>query len=254
MVGSCICGSNSLPREEECEFNASLTPRKSSSSRSKDTKNPYSGRGLKRFCALLEKTEEMRQKIYSELGTEAISLVRFAYSNGNNCKPIVVRIKGMKGRESPSSGQQHKSGPIIVTAPAIRKEIDEGRRLDLSSRIAEEERFLRELKLKLQRMRLQPSDYLPVSVMLTLLLLALLGRSAAILCISLGWYLMSLMADQSTDLRRSIKKKKDNGKRWGEMKMSGRRLTSFKSNTKGKATPHDSRGMCLVGSQVGSNA
>ncbi|GMH13640.1 hypothetical protein Nepgr_015481 [Nepenthes gracilis] len=106
MVGSFICGGNSLPREEEDHkfHSADSSPRKSSSR----SKNPYSDRGLDRFTVLLAEIEEKRQKIYSELDPDEISLVRFVYSNDNSIKPIVVMAKGKRDQTKNRS----KSGPL----------------------------------------------------------------------------------------------------------------------------------------------
>ncbi|GMH03192.1 hypothetical protein Nepgr_005031 [Nepenthes gracilis] len=209
MVGSFICGGNSFPREEEEHrfHSADSSPRKSSS-RSKDIKNPYSDRGLDKFSALLAEIEEKRQKIYSELGPEEISLVRFVYSNDNNIKPIVVKAKSKEQQQQPRS--QSNSGPLdnhhhVASSAAA---VVEGK----PQEIAENKRWRFQYKLK------QPSCYWPAVVILILFFLVLFGRSVAILCTSIGWYLLPTMTHGSSNLKRSMKKK-DYARRLSDKKM-----------------------------------
>ncbi|GMH13638.1 hypothetical protein Nepgr_015479 [Nepenthes gracilis] len=228
MVGSFICGGNSLPREEEDHkfHSADSSPRKSSSR----SKNPYSDRGLDRFTVLLAEIEEKRQKIYSELDPDEISLVRFVYSNDNSIKPIVVMAKGKRDQTKNRS----KSGPLSshhthpAAAPAVVHEKS-------AETAAEKKNKEKKGKLNLQRLK-QPCYYLPAIVMLVLLFLALFGRSVAILCTSLGWYLVPTMTSRSSDLRRSVKKK-DYSKRLVDNKKSDRRVSAVKTFDRTKSAP-----------------
>ncbi|GMH13639.1 hypothetical protein Nepgr_015480 [Nepenthes gracilis] len=72
--------------------------------------------------------------------------------------------------------------------------------------------------------------------MLVLLFLALFGRSVAILCTSLGWYLVPTMTSRSSDLRRSVKKK-DYSKRLVDNKKSDRRVSAVKTFDRTKSAP-----------------
>ncbi|PQP95556.1 uncharacterized protein Pyn_29941 [Prunus yedoensis var. nudiflora] len=74
------------------------TPRRSSRRSSKDSKNPYSSRGLDKFSALLADLEEKRQKIYAETPPQDISFVRFVFKDSNDDVPvpIVIKVKDKK--------------------------------------------------------------------------------------------------------------------------------------------------------------
>ncbi|KAL9266524.1 hypothetical protein AKJ16_DCAP25761 [Drosera capensis] len=61
-----------------------------------NSKNPYSNLGLDKFSVLLEELEEKKQQIFSKIGQEDVSLLRFSYSGNNELKPIVVTAKGQK--------------------------------------------------------------------------------------------------------------------------------------------------------------
>ncbi|GAB4852353.1 hypothetical protein Ancab_016546 [Ancistrocladus abbreviatus] len=209
VAASFICGSNSLPREDDDleSHSANSTPRRSSS-RKKDDKNPYSSRGLDKFCTLLAEIEEKKQKIYSQLGEDEISLVRFVYSNGNSVKPIVVKAKGKKERLSKSL---NNSGPLdnppapapaLVPSPAAADAV-----VKHSSSQAEENKQKPWLnKWRLNRLK-QPCYYWPAIVVLILLFLVFFGRSVAILCTSIGWYLVPTITNGDSNLKRSMKKK-----------------------------------------------
>ncbi|KAK8260402.1 hypothetical protein E1A91_D13G119500v1 [Gossypium mustelinum] len=94
MIYPFLCGTLHHQQEDDGIWSSSpvCSPRKSK--RKKDTKNPYSTRGLDQFSALLAELEEKRQKIYSQTGSQ--SMVRFVYKNSNDCVPVVVNLKDKK--------------------------------------------------------------------------------------------------------------------------------------------------------------
>ncbi|KAL7175643.1 hypothetical protein ACSBR2_029274 [Camellia fascicularis] len=83
MVKSFICGTGSFQHqiEEDDEPSSPCSiprkQRKSNLCKSKDSKNnnPYSDLRLDKFSALLAELESKRQKIYTQVGSEAISSV-----------------------------------------------------------------------------------------------------------------------------------------------------------------------------------
>ncbi|GLT71184.1 hypothetical protein SLA2020_432180 [Shorea laevis] len=119
MLSSLICGAGSFRQEEEEDELWSLanspcsSPRKSSRRRSshnnKQSKNPYSTRGLDKFSALLADLDEKRQKIYLQAGSQDISLVRFVHSNSNDWKPIIVKSKDKKEKKEKSGDLKEMS-------------------------------------------------------------------------------------------------------------------------------------------------
>ncbi|RYR54622.1 hypothetical protein Ahy_A06g029930 [Arachis hypogaea] len=65
-------------------------------------KNPYSTRGLDKFCKLLAELDERRKKVYSKMNPHDISFV-FAYSDNDNFVPIVVKVKNKDQNQKKNS-------------------------------------------------------------------------------------------------------------------------------------------------------
>uniref|UniRef100_A0A6N2MXC9 ZCF37 n=1 Tax=Salix viminalis TaxID=40686 RepID=A0A6N2MXC9_SALVM len=233
MLSSFICGSfqSQLEVEDESWISPSSTPERSSplatprksrksSKTSKTSKNPYSSRGLDKFSALLAELEEKKQKIYSQMGPEDVPMVRFVYSSSNDCIPVIVKVKDQK-QDKPkiSSANDIKDNPIArkddqgldklpVEAPVEVKQVEQPR----SETAKKTEKKSSTCSVKLHRWR-RPNYYMPVALILILLLLVLFGRSAAILLISLAWYIIpALSTKQPTQ-------KKDYVRRLSEPKM-----------------------------------
>ncbi|KAF2324263.1 hypothetical protein GH714_011406 [Hevea brasiliensis] len=203
MLGPFICGSFHHQEEEDEALGSSAcsTPRKSRKS-SRDSKNPYSTRGLDKFSALLSDLEQKRAKIYSQVGSQDITLVRFVYSGSNDCVPIIVKLKdqnkqdqnkasGVKDETKVKSRTTHKAEALdkspIETSPAHHhheQEAAKQSRMEIDKKT--EKKMLLSWNLKLHKWR-RPSHYIPVFIILILLFLAFFGRSVAILCTSIGW-------------------------------------------------------------------
>ncbi|XP_073147835.1 uncharacterized protein [Henckelia pumila] len=143
------------------------------------TKNPYANRGLDKFYALLSELDEKRQMIYARMGSEAISLVQFVYSNDSDkIKPIVVRVKERK-EEANLTNLAKKPNPTKLHQEKINQVPTEKKKTCLTC----SESF------KIENLR-QPCCSFPMMVVLILLCLAIFGRSFAILCASIGWYMI----------------------------------------------------------------
>ncbi|XP_059461230.1 uncharacterized protein LOC132190300 [Corylus avellana] len=211
MLSSLICGAGSFHQEEEEEIwidSPYSSPRKSrkKSHGSKSSKNPYSTRGLDKFSALLADLEEKRQKIYLQADSQDISFVRFVHSSSNDWKPIVVKSKDKKEartKKDPSADlkevkQQQLPQPQPQPQPQQPRPIMEE---------ANEKAKMSGLwwNMEMGKWR-RPSYYLPVAVIFILLLLLVFGRSFAILCTSLGWYVVPNLKE-SENTRKSTKKK-----------------------------------------------
>ncbi|KAH7523734.1 uncharacterized protein LOC107433718 [Ziziphus jujuba] len=231
-----ICGT--LHHEEEDDHtmssSACSTPKKSRKNGlfSKNKDNPYSSRGLDKFSALLADLEEKRQKIYAESGAQDISLVRFVYKNSNDCVPIVIKLKDKKD-EKTMTEEQHATEQVlpddkfpIETSMAVKEENQS--KLE-SDKYTKNKRSFSWNNTKFAGWKWnRPSFYLPVFVILILLFLALFGRSIAILCTSIGWYMVPTLKE-SSDRRRSMKKK-EYVRKLSQPKMKTDGLSSPKTN------------------------
>ncbi|KAF1893920.1 hypothetical protein Lal_00002469 [Lupinus albus] len=98
MLSTFVCGN--FHHEDEDIVSCS-SPRKSK--RSKDhsrDNNPYSARGLDKFSELLADLDQRRQKVYSTMNPQEISIVRFAYSNTDDFVPIVIKKNDKRKHKS----------------------------------------------------------------------------------------------------------------------------------------------------------
>ncbi|GMP80857.1 hypothetical protein CsSME_00035802 [Camellia sinensis var. sinensis] len=235
MVKSFICGTGSFKHqieEEDEPCSPCSTPRKQRKSnlcKSKDSKNnnPYSDLGLDKFSALLAELESKRQKIYTQVGSEGISFVRFSYSNTNDCKPIVVRVREKQQQEE-EKNNIHMNKDIEPTAhnPEVDKPSTSGNELGDQKIMKKKKSFPWKLNMGMLR---RPSFYLPAVIILILLFLAVFGRSFAILCTSLGWYLVPIINGTSSNFNNRPRKKKVYARRASEKKIVNDGLSSPKS-------------------------
>lgn len=183
-----ICGRKSFSNKERDKDGSYTSPHstpkrsKNSKSRSKlkgnvsQKKNPYAERGLDEFYKLLADIEEKKQKIYSQIGVEEISFIRFVYSDSSeHIRPIVVRVKN-KNSDALSSNHVEKA----ETQPE--GEVDD----------QNEENGTSEEKKKDAMKKFNRRYYcFSVMVVFVLLFLAIYGRSFAILCATIMWYVVS---------------------------------------------------------------
>ncbi|KAL9242529.1 hypothetical protein vseg_016521 [Gypsophila vaccaria] len=188
MASCFFCGTSVIPHEEEYDdyertHSPASSPRKSRPSKSNN--NPYSSRGLDQFSALLSEIEHKRQQIYSQLDPHEISLVRFVCTDGHEFKPIVVKAK--------------QRPPKPDTTEKLPTENDTTKNRQMTT-------------VKCNRRRLNPKFYLVVILVMILMALVLFGRSVAIMCASIGWYIVPTFAHTSnyscSSLRTSFKYKK----------------------------------------------
>ncbi|PON72958.1 ZCF [Parasponia andersonii] len=265
MLKLLICGSTFHPsdhqdrdRDHQDEVTMSRSAAASPSSRPKRSrkaiccrshsdkdKNPYATRGLDRFSMLLADLEEKRRKIYVQSGdSEDISLVRFVSKNSNELVPIVIQLKDTKKDEKTSKSSRtvnrdlvkeklstqysktsHDMSPI-ETSVAV-KEVKNLPGSEQSSTVTK--RSVVSWKMVVFDRLRQPSYYLPVFVILILILLTVFGRSLAILCISLGWYIVPTLKDNSSRKSTWVKKK-DYEKKLSQRKMASEGVSSPRVN------------------------
>lgn len=233
-----ICGSFSS-QEDEDDIDELLgqdsTPKRSRKtshcSRSKDSKNPYSTRGLDKFSALLAELEDKKQKIYTQKGSEDISFVRFVYSNSNNWKPIVVKARdrkqgngNVKEKQMSHMNSFQSEDKHTIEVSTVAQEVQQQQKEESSQRpVKKNIRW----SSKLGNLR-HPCRYMPVMMVLILLFLVMYGRSFAILCTSLGWYLVPVIKQRSSTLEETKKTKKDYVRRLSEKNMVNDKVASPK--------------------------
>ncbi|XP_050227936.1 uncharacterized protein LOC126677391 [Mercurialis annua] len=229
MLSPFICGSfnnQELAEDDRDSLSSSngspcTTPRKSRKASYKDSKNPYSTRGLDKFSALLAELEEKRQKIYSQVGSEDISFVRFVYSSSNDVVPIVVKMKDQHKEQIKTGGDKNeikdKQRASNYSTETIKvdgfvnsdnKELaNEQSRLQVD-KITDKKKKKVTWNLKMHKWR-RPSYYMPIFIILILVFLAFFGRSVAILCTSIGWYLVPTFSSKcsSASASKPVKKK-----------------------------------------------
>lgn len=161
-----FCGSKSLGLEDK--NGSQKRSRRSKSIKIK--KNPYADGGVDKFLALVADLEEKKQRIYDEMGTEEISLIRFVYDDFEQVKPIVVKANNKK---------LHIKGE---------RSVEEKREI-----------YVKPQEVLHVRKR-HPANYYFIYVILVLILvfLAIYGRSLAILCTSIAWYLVPQFISRSS--------------------------------------------------------
>lgn len=218
MISPLICGSFQDQQDEDLELLRSCTSPKSrkptkwrsfGAKSNKGNKNPYADRGLDKFSKLLAELDSKRQKIYTQKGSEDISLLGFVYSNSDDYKPIVVRLKNKKQPIISGEKEKPKTNDIISSPPATSSEIEpagNANQVKAISRIVSEIKTsprkvtfdsLKNIVLENSR---QPALYVPLITILILIFLMVFGRSFAILCTTLCWYFMPTI--QSFDYKK----------------------------------------------------
>ncbi|VFQ86816.1 unnamed protein product [Cuscuta campestris] len=178
------CGRSHLDGDEYGLDDLSPCSSPKGSSKKAAFNNPYADRGLDKFSALLADIEAMKQKIYTQRDSDQISFVRFAFSNSNHVKPIVVkRKKGKSKKRKPENdrGAADKEGSEQRAIRSAGSEVqetgdDDGKKLPSKG-------FPWEMNQRC---------CLPVAVILALASLAVYGRAFAIMCASIGWYVIPI--------------------------------------------------------------
>ncbi|KAM5556581.1 hypothetical protein ABKV19_024126 [Rosa sericea] len=238
MFSPFSCGNFSqVDDDEPVTASPYSTPKKSRSRRStgllhrsnsRDNKNPYANVGLEKFSAVMAELEEKRQQIYAQTGSQDETLVHFVYKKPDDSVPvpIVVILKDKKddktksGGSSPDRDEKHVvSTPRTTEALGKKfKTIEEIKKPGMVSDKLTKKRVYK----KCSDMWMMPNFYLPVAVIFILVLLAVFGRSIAILCTSIGWYAVPTLKEyqsSNTSTRSRATKKKDEVRRLSDRKM-----------------------------------
>ncbi|KAF9622376.1 hypothetical protein IFM89_031179 [Coptis chinensis] len=109
MFDMFVCGSSNFDQVDEISTPHSSPPKRSRrvcncKTTNKNAKNPFSTRGLEKFSSVLADLEEMKQKIYQNMGSdqEDSLMVRFGYSNAKDWIPIVVKLRDHEKQDKPN--------------------------------------------------------------------------------------------------------------------------------------------------------
>lgn len=240
MLNTFICGGSFHNKElDDLPWSSSpcSSPRKSR--KNKENKNPYSSRGLDKFSQLLAELDEKRQKVYSQMNSHDASLVRFVYSSSNDIVPIVVKLKDQKQGKPGINHQLVKDQtthslevidklPVEVSsvAPAVANKDVEQKSKEKDKKTDRKKGSPWNKLMNLPSWR-RPSRYMPVAVILILLFLALFGRSAAILCTSMAWYLVPTLHLR----KQKATKKKEYVRRHSENRMGNKNIGARNDQT-----------------------
>ncbi|KAL8030092.1 hypothetical protein ABFX02_14G265800 [Erythranthe guttata] len=195
-----ICGSRSFSHHRKDEnYNSqycTLKRSKRSKSLSNSSKiNPYSNQGLDKFSALLSDLDEKKQQIYMQMGSEEISFVQFVYSSDSkHLKPIVVKVRNSKNNHGFLKRTPSNMSNTVTPNPAdaADKSFDAVERdREMVTVVSQEQKSTR-WKTSFRRDDLRrPNSYCFFAILvLILLFLAIYGRSFAIFCTTMSWYLI----------------------------------------------------------------
>lgn len=226
MCTSFICGSFNNQEEEEDDFevlwpspttpSSKLRKYRFYSRSRKENKNPYANRGLDKFEALLADLEDRKQKIFTQKGSHYISFVRFVYKNSNDVKPIIVRLRDPRRHDKDHHHHKqinfkdtHSSPLPKLQASSLdhhqnlepREDVMDGTMIEAQkaqharplinhvTKIFRVDQLKRSLKRKFEDWWM-PSYNLPLFVIMVMVFLTFFGRSLAIICTSIAWYMI----------------------------------------------------------------
>ncbi|KAL1821869.1 hypothetical protein ACET3Z_016738 [Daucus carota] len=220
MPSPLICGSFQNQEDEDFEFLGSFTSPRSrkpakwhSFGGSKGNKNPYADRGLDKFSALVAELDSRRKKIYTQKGSEDISLIGFVYSNSDDYKPIVVKLKNKKQQSMIT--EKDKLKPDHNVSPPTSSEIEPAKpdQAKVLSRIGsyikttpKKVRFEVVKNINTDNLR-RPWYYFSLITIFILVSITVFGRSFAVLCTTLGWYLVPTIQNLDVKKKPAVKKK-----------------------------------------------
>lgn len=211
-----LCGTGSFKHIDDDPAEDSPKPRR----RRRHGDNPFAGRGLDKFSTVRSDLESRRDKILRRVGSDSgLVMVRFVQCNGT-WVPIVVKLPGgekqLKDADAPKKVPRTSASPSSCTLPDPASSRDGAAKKATALGVEPARRritsFSRGRTTSFSRGRLRPPACYWLAVMaLTLLSLAVFGRTFAICCTSIAWYLvpsLSSSCSNGADLRRSMEKRK----------------------------------------------
>ncbi|OIV97667.1 hypothetical protein TanjilG_12424 [Lupinus angustifolius] len=206
MLNTFVCG-NFHHEDEDIVPCSSPKKSKRSKDHSRDN-NPYSTRGLDKFSELLADLDQRRQKVYSTMNPQEISIVRFTYSNTDDFVPIVIKKNDKKKHKSQELQQVTKDNNKSETEATVVVEVEKRKQQPKLESDKKNKIKINKNKSLSRKMLKMPSFYVPMVLILILVLLTVFGRSFAILCMSVMWYLVPTLNDSSKP-RKSLKRRRN---------------------------------------------
>ncbi|XP_030528580.1 uncharacterized protein LOC115739565 [Rhodamnia argentea] len=246
MLSSFICGTfhpeegeddephwNNFPRSPGKSRRHSLLRRSNNSSYiGKKNKNPYANRGLDKFSALVADLEEKRKEIYLQSGSQDIAFVRFVSSSSDGFVPVVVKSKDHQHHHHHHHHHhQNKEKKKKAERSEVTKEIASAARdSETMVKPPEEAKAVDEPEVELNEEAKRkksfswrrPSCYVPLAMIMILLLLALFERSFAIVCTSIGWYMVPALRERSSTVVNKKKMEKSSPPKSNNSEENGR--------------------------------
>ncbi|KAE8673192.1 Detected protein of unknown function [Hibiscus syriacus] len=143
-----------------------------------------------------KKGEKFTQKSGSQ------SLVRFVYNNSNDCVPVVINLRDKNEDKTKPGNTKERYVPEAINKLQTPSEPD----TEVIKMKVEKKKSFSWSAVEFQNLR-KPSYFIPGIIILILLLLMLFGRSAAVLCTCVGWYVVPTINGEGSNLRTSMKKK-----------------------------------------------
>ncbi|CAN1135667.1 hypothetical protein LINPERPRIM_LOCUS15416 [Linum perenne] len=238
MLSPLICGANFEDDQDlPCTASSSPSPRRCGGRRHAKN-NPYSDRGLDKFSALLSDLTEKRRQIYSTMSSQDPPLVRFVFpGTSEDCVPVVIKLRDPKLAKTGDHHHHHhnrhlrhndSTASAAAATEAVVSSADQNNHkmpltevdkelADLgggvvtgTESICEGKRLISILGGQSWR---RPAVYVPVALILILLFLAVFGRSVAILCTSIGWYLIPTLSSKRPVAKKEYARKLSGGAR-----------------------------------------
>ena len=159
---------------------------KRSRKESKESKNPYSNRGLDKFSALLSELDEKRQSIYANrLDSDGPPLVRFVFKSSGECVPVMIKTKKITKKKVETQDD------LKIKTESKTKEAKEIKETESETTEKKHRCVLNENLKKISR----PNRFLPVTVILVLVFLVFFGRTISIMCTCIVWYLVPMIKE-----------------------------------------------------------
>ncbi|XP_058069809.1 uncharacterized protein LOC131218938 [Magnolia sinica] len=187
----------------------------------KREKNPYSNRGLDKFSSVLADLEARREKIMAQIGE--VSLIRFMYSNSHDWVPIVVRLRDPKLMKTKITNSKDQPSQQNLEAVAKSTIGSVGAKEGGPEASTSNGKMKKTFSWSLNNggglsSKWRSNYYWPMALILILLCLLMFGRSFAILCTSIWWYLVPTLKGGDVNARRS---RKDYVRRLSEKRLGG---------------------------------
>ncbi|XP_071733309.1 uncharacterized protein [Rutidosis leptorrhynchoides] len=196
---SFICGTFNNQEEDDFEALCPYSPPPSRKARSHkfcsrrkkaNNKNPYSSRGLDKFEALLADIDDKKRKIFTQKDPKRKD--KDHHPKQNNLKDT----------------NDHTSIPTLQDSTLDHMTEDKETQHaepSIDTKIIRVDQWKLNLKRKFEELWM-PSYNLPLFVILVLIFLTLFGRSLAIICTSIAWYLIPTIDGTIENTNRKPKK------------------------------------------------